>query len=93
MRLRTWFGLVAVALVGAEFAGTPVEAMNQPSCSLRARQCELICAARPQVRPYTSRYDRCYESCEPRWQQCLRTGIWVHLEDAYPGWREQVDIF
>ena len=92
MRLGTSFGLLAVALSGAVLAAAPAAAMG-PSCSLRAKQCEIICSSQPPVRPYDSPYNRCLASCQPRWHQCLRTGIWVHLEDAYPGWHEPVEIF
>jgi hypothetical protein len=65
----------------------------QSSCSARAGQCQTTCASRPPVFPYTSPYDRCSESCGPRWNQCLRDSTWVHLEDQYPGWRERVAPF
>ena len=63
------------------------------TCTSRANQCDQACAARPTVYPYTSPYDRCAASCQPRWQQCLRTGVWVHLEGRRPGWRERVERF
>jgi hypothetical protein len=89
--------IFGVVLIGAAVA-IPLHASAEPSamretCGTRAAQCEATCAARPRMRPYTSPYDRCSESCEPRWQQCLRTGLWVHLEDSYPGWRERVARF
>jgi hypothetical protein len=79
-----------VVAMGLTLGALAQPAIAEETCSTRASQCDAICAARPPFPPYTSRYDRCAESCQPRWNQCLRTGIWVHLEDAHAGWRERV---
>ena len=85
------FGHVFAAAMA--LATLTAQAAAAETCSSRASQCDQICAARPNARPFNSPYDRCAESCQPRWNQCLRTGIWVHLEDGQPGWRERVDRF
>ena len=79
-----------IAAIGMGVGALAQPALADDTCSARAGQCDAICAARPAIPPYTSRYDRCAESCQPRWSQCLRTGLWVHLEDAKAGWREPV---
>ena len=81
-------GWALAAGLGLGLLAQPAAA--EETCSTRANQCDALCAARPPVSPYTSRYDRCAESCQPRWNQCLRSGLWVHLEDDHPGWRERV---
>lgn len=94
--MRSRIGWVFAAGLGLASLAGPALAQRvviQSSCSARAGQCAQTCAARPPIFPYTSPYDRCSESCNPRWNQCLRDGIWVHLEDSYAGWRERVAPF
>lgn len=89
MAPMTRFGLGWILAMPALLLAGAAQAAE--TCSSRAAQCDQICASRPNGPPYNSTYDRCAASCTPRWQQCLRTGIWVHLEDPAAGWRERVD--
>jgi hypothetical protein len=73
----------AISAVGASQA-------RAASCSDNRAVCETVCTPERLARYYAGSLRRCTASCEPRWQQCMRTGIWVHLEDQYPGWREPV---
>ncbi|MBV9078066.1 MAG: hypothetical protein JO048_11340 [Methylobacteriaceae bacterium] len=63
------------------------------SCSENRDRCEAICTPERVARYYFGGAHRCTASCGPRFQQCLRTGIWVHLEDSQAGFHEPVDGF
>ncbi|TDR94388.1 hypothetical protein [Enterovirga rhinocerotis] len=84
MRLATIAGLL-VALSGMA-AGGPAYA--QQSCSAHRAACESVCTPNWVSYYYAGSMRRCTASCEPRWQECLRTGTWVDLERRRTGWWE-----
>jgi hypothetical protein len=85
--MRLALTIAGFALALPVFGTAPAEAT---SCSSNRASCEVVCTPERIARYYAGSARRCTASCEPRWQQCMRTGIWVHLEDQYPGWNEPV---
>jgi hypothetical protein len=63
------------------------------SCLGYKQLCEAACTPARISRFYSDHPPRCSASCEPRFYECVRTGIWVHLEDSRAGWREPVNPF
>ncbi|WP_375461049.1 hypothetical protein [uncultured Enterovirga sp.] len=63
-------------------------ALAQQSCSGHRAVCEATCTPAHVARYHFGNVDRCEASCEPRRQQCLRTGVWVDLERRSTGWSE-----
>lgn len=63
------------------------------SCSTGRLQCEAACTADHVARYYSGSSDRCQSSCVPRWNQCLRSGIWVDLEHRTTGTWEEASPF
>lgn len=55
-------------------------------CGENRDACEAICTPQRIAQYYSGVAARCPASCEPRFQLCLRTGTWTHLEDRYAGW-------
>ena len=72
---------VALAIVSA----APALAAG---CGENRDACVAVCTPERIARYYAGVEARCSASCEPRFQQCLRTGVWMHLEDRYAGWAE-----
>ena len=69
----------------------PVAAQASGSCSDHRDVCEAVCTPDRVARFYGGVALRCAASCEPRWNQCLRTGIWADLERRSTGWWEPAD--
>lgn len=81
-------------VVGALITGTCVApASAEQSCSTHMAVCESACTPAHVARYHFGNIDRCETSCEPRRQQCLRTGIWVDLERRSTGWWESAVPF
>lgn len=78
---------LALALALAVVTATPALAAG---CGENREACEAICTPERIAHYYAGVAARCSASCEPRFQLCLRTGIWMHLEDRYAGWAEPV---
>ena len=89
--MRMWC-LAALIGVGAS-SGPALGASQAGSCTGGRAICEAVCTPERLSRYYQGSLALCTASCEPRWQQCLRTGTWVHLEDSYPGWHERVSRY
>ena len=89
--MKAWMlGLGALAAIGGSGLAPPAQAA---SCGDRAAECEASCTPAKVARYYFGSERRCTASCEPRLQQCYRTGKWTHLEDYYPGNVERVSRF
>ena len=90
MRLPLLLGaLLATAAVSLPGAS----ASAQMSCSEHREICETICTPDRVARYYFGVARRCTASCEPRWQQCLRSGLWVDLERRTSGGTEYARRF
>ena len=63
------------------------------SCSARRDACEAICTPDRIASYYLGSWERCRTSCEPRWNQCLRTGVWVDLERLSTGTLEPAERY
>jgi hypothetical protein len=91
MREVVW----TVWLAGALAVGSALPSLAQTapvaSCGERANFCEAVCTPERIRRLYAGSAQWCSASCEPRWQQCLRTRTWVHLEGPRAGLVESVD--
>ncbi len=85
MRYR-FLALVLGAAISAA-GSAPADAIQ--SCSANRTVCESVCTPDRIARYHGGLARRCTASCEPRWQQCLRTGVWVDLERRSSGWWEQ----
>ena len=86
------FPALAVALLaaGTLFAG---KADAQMSCGAHRSVCESVCTPDRVAHYYFGSLRRCTDSCEPRWQECLRTGVWVDLERRSSGRTEYAPPF
>ena len=83
MRARLAWAVAAMALLAATGA-------SAQSCGAGRDICERSCTPE-RIRDYHAGSERrCTASCAPRYQKCLTTGIWVHLEDERAGWHEPV---
>ncbi|MDB5590266.1 hypothetical protein [Enterovirga sp.] len=88
--MRRWLLAAPIALT-ALVAASPSEAGQ--SCTSHRSVCEAACTPAHVARYHFGDVDRCEASCEPRRQQCLRTGIWVDLERRSTGWWEAATPF
>lgn len=85
MAVRRLAVLAAGLCVSAGFVSA---AGAQQSCSSGRAGCEAVCTPDRVWRYYGGVSERCTASCTPRWQQCLRSGIWVDLERLSTGYGE-----
>jgi hypothetical protein len=87
-------GFLGMVVLGSGMAWAMVgPASAQLSCSEGRAICEATCTPAHVAFYHFGNLDRCEASCEPRRQQCLRTGIWVDLERRSSGWSEVADPF
>ena len=82
--------MALIAVATAFVASGPAAAEG---CSAYRATCEAVCTPQRVSRYYFGSIKRCTASCEPRWQQCLRTGAWADLEYRYSGWWERATGF
>ena len=75
------------------FVGALTPAAAQTTCGQHRAACESVCTPNRVAGIYAGSYQRCTASCEPRWQECLKTGIWVDLERRSHGGSEYAPPF
>ena len=63
------------------------------SCLQHRAGCQAVCGPERVARYYFGSYVRCTASCEPRFQQCVRSGVWADLERLSTGWYEPAAPF
>lgn len=80
---RALRGLALGFVVGAALSPAPSQA--QATCGEHSDACEAVCTPARVARYHFGSLRRCTASCEPRWQECLRSGIWVDLERLSTG--------
>ena len=78
--------LTLLAVLGAVAATSAARA--QMSCGQHRAVCESVCTPERVAYVYAGSGRRCSASCEPRWQMCLKTGVWVDLERRSSGGSE-----
>lgn len=83
--------LLSAALLFPGVAIAPANA--QATCGEHRAVCESVCTPQRVSYTYAGSYRRCTASCEPRWQACLRTGVWVDLERRSGGGSEYAPPF
>ena len=77
---------VAAGLVVGSLAVVPAGAgQASESCGTYRASCQAVCTPERADRYYAGSAARCSSSCEPRWNQCLRTGWWADIEYLYSG--------
>lgn len=77
---------LAASVFGLSLAvGLATPGHAQQSCSTHRAWCEAVCTPAFVGYYYGGLPARCLASCDPRWQACLRTGIWVDLERVSSG--------
>lgn len=81
---------LAAGLLLATIGIGPVQALT---CSTYRASCETACTPAKVTRYYAGSARRCLSSCEPRFQQCIRSGEWADLERLYGGGWEKATIF
>lgn len=85
MRTGIWIAAAFTLL-----STTGAQAVPAESCWGGRAICQRACTPE-RIRDYHAGSERrCTASCGPRFQKCLVTGTWVHLEDEHPGWHERV---
>jgi hypothetical protein len=84
--LALTFGLIA-------FGAAPSPARADGSCFSYWAACNAVCTPQRAATYYAGSVRRCASSCEPRFQQCLRSGLWADLERLRTGGWEPGSIF
>jgi hypothetical protein len=74
-------------------AGPISTARAQMSCGDHRAVCVSACTPSHVARYHFGSLRRCTANCEPRWQECLRSGIWVDLERRSTGGAELAPPF
>lgn len=88
-----WVRLAASVLGLSLTLGFATEGRAQQSCSTHRAWCESVCTPAFVGFYYGGLPARCLASCAPRWQACLRSGIWVDLERQSGGRQEPADRY
>lgn len=89
--MRSVFIGALFALAATFAGGHPASA--QQSCGMHRAGCESACTPGLVAHVYAGSLRRCTASCEPRWNECLRTGVWVDLERRSSGSVERAPPF
>lgn len=89
MRIPACVLSLSILAYGAALAPAAARA----TCGQHRAVCEQICTPQRVAHVYAGSYQRCTASCEPRWQECLKTGLWVDLERRSTGGAEYAPPF